>query len=84
MAATGRSRPTCARAYGVDVAHVPNAWDPDLEPASRGRSRRAGGRVALVHTGKLSGGWGRDPRALFAGLRRLLDEQPELRERCGW
>ena len=36
------------------------------------------GRVELVHTGKLSGDWGRDPLPLFAGLRRLLEEEPAL------
>ncbi len=66
--------------HGVEVEHVPNAWDPDLEPPAPAEPA-ANGHIRLVHTGMISGGWGRDPRALFAGLHRLLDEQPELRER---
>jgi glycosyltransferase involved in cell wall biosynthesis len=34
-----------------------------------------------VHTGTLWGGWGRDPAALFAALRALRDERPDLTER---
>ena len=68
--------------YGVAVDHVPNAWDPDLEPAADTPVESPpNGRIQLVHTGMISGGWGRDPRPLFAGLRKLLDEQPELQER---
>lgn len=64
---------------GIDVTHVPNAWDPDLEPDLGPPAAAApGGRVELVHTGKMSGGWGRDPSALFSALRRLLSEEPEL------
>ena len=51
-------------------AHVPNAWDPDLDPGAGPARQSAATRVELVHTGKMSGGWGRDPSALFAALRR--------------
>jgi glycosyltransferase involved in cell wall biosynthesis len=67
--------------HGVAVEHVPNAWDPDLEPSPEAAPEPANGTIQLVHTGMISGGWGRDPRALFAALRRLIDEQPELEER---
>jgi glycosyltransferase involved in cell wall biosynthesis len=64
---------------GLDALHVPNAWDPDLDPApGPGGDPAPGDLVELVHTGKLSGGWGRDPRPLLAALRRILDERPEL------
>lgn len=68
---------------GVDAAYVPNGWDteleadlgpghgPDLDPE----------RVSLVHTGKLSGAWGRHPGTLFEGLARLRSEDPALADR---
>ncbi len=37
--------------------------------------------MELVHTGMMSGGWGRDPEPLFCALRRLLDERPGLGDR---
>jgi glycosyltransferase involved in cell wall biosynthesis len=67
---------------GIAAEHVPNAWDPDLDanlPAPGGG--RANGQLRLVHTGRMRGSWGRDPGALLDGLRRLLEEQPTLRER---
>ena len=68
--------------HGLDVAHVPNAWDPDLDPPPEARAALSGdSRVQLVHTGKLGGEWGRDPRPLFRALRRLLDEEPVLEGR---
>jgi glycosyltransferase involved in cell wall biosynthesis len=67
--------------HAIQVEHVPNAWDPDLEPAGAPPEPARNGHIRLVHTGMLSGGWGRDPDALFTGLRRLLDERPELQER---
>jgi glycosyltransferase involved in cell wall biosynthesis len=81
-AVTAATRPIAddlRRRHGVPVEHVPNAWDPDLEPPPPEPPRN--GHVRLVHTGMLSGAWGRDPGALFAALRRLLDEEPELQER---
>jgi glycosyltransferase involved in cell wall biosynthesis len=66
--------------YGIDAQHVPNAWDPDLDPTLPA-SEAGRGEVRLVHTGKLRGEWGRDPAPLFAALRRLLDEEPELGDR---
>jgi glycosyltransferase involved in cell wall biosynthesis len=75
---------------GVDAAHVPNGWDPDLAPkeqriAPRPQQIRAvgagGGRVLLVHTGKLSGGWGRHPGTLFRAMSLVRERSPEAASR---
>jgi glycosyltransferase involved in cell wall biosynthesis len=67
----------------VDAVHVPNGWDPDLlhESQNVALPEIDGGRVLLVHTGKLSGGWGRSPAALLEALRRLQAESPATAER---
>ena len=70
---------------GADPAYVPNGWDPDLEAeAEAGAAELPAlpeGRLMLVHTGKLSGGWGRHPGALLAALRRLVERDPGAAER---
>ncbi|MBN1528523.1 MAG: glycosyltransferase [Thermoleophilaceae bacterium] len=76
MAATEPIAADLRGRLGIDVAHVPNAWDPDLDAGIAPPEPHDGAGVELVHTGKLSGGWGRDPRPLLHGLRRVLDEQP--------
>jgi glycosyltransferase involved in cell wall biosynthesis len=68
---------------GIDVGYVPNGWDPDLEREAAAAEppsidRRA---LTLVHTGKLSGGWGRHPGTLFEALRRMQEADPRLGER---
>ena len=71
------------RRLGVDAVHVPNGWDPDLAPDGPG-ARPAGidpGSVMLAHTGKLSGGWGRNPATLFEALRLVRERSPELAQR---
>jgi glycosyltransferase involved in cell wall biosynthesis len=65
---------------GVDAAYVPNGWDPELE-ADLGPAQGPEldpDRVSLVHTGKLSGGWGRHPGTLFEALVALRQRDPEL------
>ena len=37
--------------------------------------------LTLVHTGKLSGDWGRHPGNLFEALRRLQEEEPDVADR---
>lgn len=68
---------------GVPAVHLPNAWDPDLErlvaPAEAPPLRPD--RVSLVHTGRLSGGWGRTPEPVLEGLRIALRMDPALGER---
>jgi len=68
---------------GVDAAHVPNGWDPQLEAEVAGAEPPplVPGRVSLVHTGKLSGGWGRHPGTLFEAMARLYERDPALAER---
>ena len=63
---------------GLRVEHVPNAWDPDLDPGVGGRrSRYRRSRGTRPHR-QAKGDWGRDPLPLLAGLRRLLEEEPAL------
>ena len=61
---------------GVDAAYVPNGWDPELAAQADGASPPPldADRFTLVHTGKLSGGWGRDPGPLLAAIGRLEGE----------
>jgi len=69
------------RRLGVPAMHVPNGWDPDLEPGPESRGDGADGALTLVHTGKLTGLRGRDPGVLFAGIRRAVENDAELRSR---
>ena len=65
---------------GVDAAHVPNGWDPALEAelATAEPPPLDPRRASLVHTGKLSGDWGRHPGTLFQAMARLQERSPEL------
>jgi glycosyltransferase involved in cell wall biosynthesis len=64
-------------------AFVSNGWDPSLDARVANVEHPAldHGAVNLVHTGKLSGLRGRDPRPLFAALRMLSIEEPKLAAR---
>jgi glycosyltransferase involved in cell wall biosynthesis len=68
---------------GIDAAHVPNGWDPDLDadPGDVSLPPLPSDRVLLVHTGKLSGGWGRHPGTLFQALGRLAERSPDVAAR---
>jgi glycosyltransferase involved in cell wall biosynthesis len=68
--------------FGADAAYVPNGWDPALDTEAEGDPAPSGStsKTTLVHTGTLWGDWGRDPASLFAALRALRDERPELAE----
>jgi glycosyltransferase involved in cell wall biosynthesis len=63
----------------VDAGYAPNGWDPDLAEEAGAAEPPAlnGHAVTLVHTGKLTGGWGRHPGALFDAMRRLREDDPE-------
>ena len=63
---------------GAEASWVPNGWDRTLvEPSPE--EAPAGPRVRLVHTGSLSGGWGRDPRPFVEALARVAGEPGERR-----
>jgi glycosyltransferase involved in cell wall biosynthesis len=68
---------------GVEVAYVPNGWDPELEEATTAAEVPPldSKRISIVHTGKLWGMWGRNPSALFEALRRLSRDDPGTAER---
>ena len=68
---------------GADAAYVPNGWDPDLaaEASNAVAPVLAPREITLVHTGKLSGGWGRHPGGLFEALRRVVADDPSVAER---
>lgn len=69
-----------ARRYATPVAHVPNGWDPEVSAAAEPTAipELDPTKLSLVHTGKLVGVWGRHPRGLFAGLRRLRERDPAV------
>jgi glycosyltransferase involved in cell wall biosynthesis len=71
------------RRLAVDAGYVPNGWDPDLEreAASTNMTSLEPRKLTLVHTGKLSGPWGRHPGNLFEALRRLQEEEPDIVDR---
>jgi glycosyltransferase involved in cell wall biosynthesis len=64
---------------GIDATVVPNGWDPELAADADAASTPPldEGRFILMHTGKLSGGWGRDPAPLLEALARLRAESPD-------
>ncbi len=70
---------------GVLSAHIPNGWSPELDRRPNGvvRPQLDRDRVNLVYTGTLtlSGPRGRDPRPLFAAMRRLAAERPAVASR---
>jgi glycosyltransferase involved in cell wall biosynthesis len=68
---------------GVDAAYVPNGWDPDLELEARSAELPPlpEDRKLLVHTGTLTGAWGRHPGRLLDALRRLVERDRETRDR---
>lgn len=80
LAATRPIAEDFAARLGVAAHHVPNGWEPMSADGGATTSLLEPGRVNLVYTGTLSGGWGRDPRPLLAALRELGDE-PEVARR---
>jgi len=75
----GATRPIAEdleRRLGARAGWVSNGWDPLSEPdvaASAQLGPPDERFVRLVHTGTLSGAWGRDPRALLRALRSVND-----------
>jgi glycosyltransferase involved in cell wall biosynthesis len=73
----------CARRLGVGALHIANGFDPLRYPELPRAGLPAAGPddVILAHTGTLSGVNNRDPRGLFAAMRRLRDQEPQLARR---
>jgi glycosyltransferase involved in cell wall biosynthesis len=60
--------------FGVEAVYIPNAWDPELVRELPGPLPELDPeRRTLVHTGALTGPWGRDPAPLLDALRQLTD-----------
>ena len=67
---------------GVDAAFIANGWDPGWAGAAGERPPQlAPDTVNIVHTGTLGSGAWRDPRPLFAALRRVAAEDGRGRVR---
>ena len=65
---------------GRPAVHVPNGWDPrqatgSLPPGAAVEP----GTFRVVHTGSLSGPWGRSPRAFFVAFADAFHRMPQLR-----
>lgn len=68
--------------FGAPAQLITNGWDPELTPSDVSvRELVDPGRFTFLHTGTISGGWGRDPRPLVTALRHLIEGTPELRHR---
>lgn len=83
VAATRAIADDFARRLGVEAGYVPNGYDP-LRHGNLPRVDIPGleeDAIVLLHTGKLSGIRGRDPRPLFAAIRKLGAERPGFGER---
>lgn len=83
VAATRPIAEDLERRLGTPATLVPNAWDPDLESDAEAvpAVELPTGSFSFVHTGTLSGGWGRDPRGLATALASLTAESQNLRAR---
>ena len=72
-----------AARFGVDSRHMTLAWDPALDACVEAATAPAldPDRFSIVHTGALTVPYRRDPTALFAALRQLLADDPQLASR---
>jgi glycosyltransferase involved in cell wall biosynthesis len=67
---------------GVPAELVSNGWDPETALASATVPEIVDARrFTFLHTGAVSGVWGRDPRPLLAAVRLLLETDPGLAAR---
>jgi glycosyltransferase involved in cell wall biosynthesis len=67
-----------------DRTASPGTADPpetSANPHRLGGGKAVEGGVTLVHTGKLTGDWGRSPGALFEAMRGLRDREPQVATR---
>lgn len=72
-----------ASRIGVAVEYVPNGWDPELTQNTMldGLPTSEPGTVEVVHTGSLSGPWGRDPGPLLGAVQRLRETDARTAQR---
>lgn len=67
---------------GVSAELIANGWDPEVGRSAAPASELVDARkFTFLHTGAVSGAWGRDPRPLLAAVRLLVDADPGLAER---
>jgi glycosyltransferase involved in cell wall biosynthesis len=68
---------------GSRAVHIPNGWDPRIDAGLSDQERPAldRGFVNVVHTGRLSGFRGRDPKPLFDAIDLLRQSHPEAAAR---
>lgn len=83
---TAVSRPIVddmSRRLGTAATWIPNGWDPAVagDLPARNAEPIERGRFTIVHTGRLTGPWGRDPRPLLDAVARLRSDRPEMVDR---
>lgn len=67
---------------GARAEVIYNGWDPDTTLSEAGTSDLTDGqKFTFLHTGTVSGGWGRDPRPVLEAVRRLVDADPSMVDR---
>jgi glycosyltransferase involved in cell wall biosynthesis len=67
---------------GVSAELIHNGWDPEAVRGAGSSSDLINPRrFTFLHTGAVSGEWGRDPRPLLAALRQLIQQDAGLVER---
>jgi glycosyltransferase involved in cell wall biosynthesis len=68
--------------FGVPAELISNGWDPEMGTPGDAPPRLIDpDKFTFVHTGTISGAWGRNPRALVSALLRLVEDDPTLAER---
>jgi glycosyltransferase involved in cell wall biosynthesis len=82
VAATQPIADDFASRLGRAAETIYNGWDPDVSSPPKPESTPASSnKFTFVHTGTVSGGWGRDPRPLLDALRLLVDADPDVANR---
>jgi glycosyltransferase involved in cell wall biosynthesis len=68
-----------ASRLGVRAELITNGWDPSLVSSMTDSAQAPDPRkFTLLHTGTVSGAWGRDPRPFLAALGQMADADPAL------
>lgn len=69
------------RRLGVSGGYVPNGWDPRLESGITDPRPLVEGKRTILHTGGLSGPWGRNPEPFFRAVALATSTDQIVRER---